>query len=207
MAMSTGKAIRKLLGANRGEIARRIFRTARAMGIATVAVYSDADARAPQVADADEAVRIGPAPSRESYLAIDRVIDAARKVGADAIHPGYGFLAENADFAAACAGADLTFVGPSVDAIRKMGSKIEAKAIMAAAGVPVVPGISGAGLGDNAIAAEARKLGLPLLIKASAGGGGKGMRIVRERGEIPDALAAARREATNAFGDDTLLLE
>ena len=202
-----GRTFEKVLVANRGEIARRIFRTVRQMGLASVAVYSDADAHAPHVAEADEAVRIGPAPSRESYLAIERVIDAARKVGADAIHPGYGFLSENAEFAAACADAGLTFIGPPVEAIRRMGSKIEAKSIMTATGVPVVPGIAGAGLGDNAIAAEARKLGLPLLIKASAGGGGKGMRIVRERGELADALAAARREASNAFGDDTLLLE
>ncbi len=201
------RPLEKVLIANRGEIARRILRTLRAMGIASVAVYSDADARAPHVAEADEAVRIGPAPSRESYLAIDSVVDAARRVGADAIHPGYGFLSENAEFAERCGEAGLVFIGPPVEAIRTMGSKIEAKRIMAAAGVPVVPGVSGVGLGDNAIAAETRKLGLPLLIKASAGGGGKGMRIVRERSELGDALAAARREAMNAFGDDTLLLE
>ena len=184
---------RKVLVANRGEIARRIFRTLRTMGLASVAVYSDADADAPHVADADEAVRIGAAPSRESYLAIDRLIDAARNVGADAVHPGYGFLSENADFAARCADAGLTFIGPPVEAIRTMGSKIEAKAIMAAAGVPVVPGVSGVGLGDNAIAAEARKLGLPILIKASAGGGGKGMRIVRAT-ELRRRAPRARRE-------------
>ena len=199
--------VTKILVANRGEIARRVLRTARAMGIASVAVYSDADAEAPHVADADEAVRIGPPPSRESYLAIDRILAAARTVGADAVHPGYGFLAENADFAAGCAEAGLTFIGPSADAIRKMGSKIEAKKIMAAAGVPVIPGVAGAGLADAELAAEARKIGFPLLIKASAGGGGKGMRIVRDEVALPEALAAARREAANAFGDDTLLLE
>jgi acetyl-CoA carboxylase biotin carboxylase subunit len=199
--------VRKVLVANRGEIARRVFRTLRAMGIASVAVFSDADADAPHVADADEAVRIGPPPSRESYLAIDRILAAATQVGADAVHPGYGFLAENADFAARCAEHGLVFIGPPVDAIRRMGSKIEAKAIMAAAGVPVVPGTVGTGLSDAALVAEAKKIGTPLLIKASAGGGGKGMRIVRDLGELAEALGGARREATNAFGDDTLLLE
>jgi acetyl-CoA carboxylase biotin carboxylase subunit len=201
------RRIAKVLVANRGEIARRIFRTLRRMGIASVAVYSDADARAPHVADADEAVRIGPAPSLESYLDIDRIIGAARAVGADALHPGYGFLAENADFAARCAEAGLRFIGPPVDAIRKMGSKVEARAIMAAAGVPVVPGVSGVGLDDEALLREAQRLGLPILVKASAGGGGKGMRLVREDSELPSAIAAARREAGRAFADDTLLLE
>ena len=193
--------------ANRGEIARRVMRTLREMGIASVAVYSDADADAPHVAEADEAVRIGPAPSRESYLAIDRIVQAARSVGAEAIHPGYGFLAENADFAERCAEAGLAFIGPPVEAIRKMGSKIEAKAIMAAAGVPVIPGSSGVGLSDDALAAEARKIGFPVLIKASAGGGGRGMRIAHDEGALRSGLAAARREASSAFGDDTLLLE
>jgi acetyl-CoA carboxylase biotin carboxylase subunit len=199
--------IEKVLVANRGEIARRVMRTLREMGIASVAVYSDADAAAPHVGDADEAVRIGPAPSRESYLAIDRIIDAARSVGADAVHPGYGFLAENAEFADRCALEGLVFIGPPPTAIRKMGSKIEAKAIMAAAGVPVIPGCSGAGLSDDALVGEARKIGFPVLIKASAGGGGRGMRIAGDEGELPRALAAARREASSAFGDDTLLLE
>jgi acetyl-CoA carboxylase biotin carboxylase subunit len=199
--------VRKILVANRGEIARRVLRTARAMGLATVAVYSDSDADAPHVAEADEGVRIGPAPSLESYLAIDRIIDAANAVGADTIHPGYGFLAENAEFAARCADAGIIFVGPPVEAIRKMGSKIEAKAIMAAAGVPVIPGVSGAGLSDRKLASEARRIGFPILVKASAGGGGKGMRAVHNETGLADALAAARREAANAFGDDTLLLE
>jgi acetyl-CoA carboxylase biotin carboxylase subunit len=199
--------IRKVLVANRGEIARRVFRTLRRMGIAAVAVYSDADAEAPHVRDADEAVRIGPPPSAESYLNIDRVIAAARAVGADAVHPGYGFLAENADFAAQCDAAGLRFIGPPADAIRQMGSKIGARAIMTAAGVPVVPGASGAGLDDAALAAAAMRCGLPLLVKASAGGGGKGMRLVRERAALEEALAAARREAQHAFGDDTLLFE
>ena len=201
------ESVSKVLVANRGEIARRIFRTLRRMGIASVAVFSDADAGAPHAAEADEAVRIGPAPSLESYLHIDRVLAAAAAVGADAVHPGYGFLAENADFAARCAAAGLTFIGPPVEAIRQMGSKVGARAIMAKAGVPVVPGWSGAGLDDGALAKEAARLGFPLLIKASAGGGGKGMRLVRESGALREALAAARREAQRAFGDDTLLLE
>jgi acyl-CoA carboxylase subunit alpha len=199
--------VTKILVANRGEIARRVLRTVRAMGLAGVAVYSDADADAPHVREADEAVRLGPAPSRESYLAIDRVLAAAAATGADAVHPGYGFLAENADFAARVAAAGLTFIGPPVEAIRTMGSKIEAKRIMADAGVPVVPGVSGRGRSDAELAAEGRALGFPLLVKASAGGGGKGMRIVRAAAELGDALAAARREAEGAFGDGTLLIE
>jgi acetyl/propionyl-CoA carboxylase alpha subunit len=177
------------------------------MGIAGVAVYSDADADAPHVREADEAVRIGPAPSRDSYLAIDRVLAAAAATGADAVHPGYGFLSENAEFAERCASAGLTFVGPPAAAMRAMGSKIEAKRVMAAAGVPVIPGVAGTGLDDAALAREARAIGLPLLVKASAGGGGKGMRVVRELDALPAALAAARREALGAFGDDTLLVE
>src|SRR5262249_7891412 len=154
-----------------------------------------------------EAVRIGPAPSRESYLAIDRLLDAARATGADAIHPGYGFLAENADFAARCAEAGVTFIGPPASPIRAMGSKVESKRIMAAGGVPVIPGIAGAGLSDDALAREARTLGFPVLVKASAGGGGKGMRVVQAERGFGEALAAARREALGAFGDDTLLVE
>lgn len=199
--------IRKILVANRGEIARRILRTVRTMGLAGVAVYSDADARAPHVQEADEAVRIGPAPSRESYLAIDRILDAARASGADAIHPGYGFLSENADFAARVAEAGLVFIGPPVDAIRRMGSKIGAKEIMAGAGVPVVPGASLAELPLKESLAAARAIGFPILIKASAGGGGKGMRIVRDEAALTDAIATARREAESAFGDGTLLIE
>ncbi len=199
--------IGKILVANRGEIARRVLRTVREMGIASVAVYSDADAEGPWVGEADEAVRLGPAPSSESYLAINRILEAARAVDADAVHPGYGFLAESAEFAERCAAAGLTFIGPSVDVLRKMGSKIEAKQIMEAADVPVIPGASGAGIDDAALAKAAQKLGFPLLIKASAGGGGKGMRMVRGKAELADALLGARREAANAFGDDTLLLE
>ncbi len=197
----------KVLVANRGEIARRVLRALREMGIASAAVYSDADASAPFVADADEAVRLGPAAAAESYLSIDRVIDAARRVGADAIHPGYGFLSENPEFAARCGEAGLTFIGPSVDTLRAMGSKIEAKRILEAAGIPVIPGAGAAGLSDRQLAREARRLGFPILIKACAGGGGKGMRRVGEASALPEALAAARREAEAAFGDDTLLLE
>jgi propionyl-CoA carboxylase alpha chain len=197
----------KVLVANRGEIARRVLRTLREMGIASAAVYSDADWSAPFVAEADEAVRLGPAPAAESYLSVDRVLGAARRVGADAVHPGYGFLAENADFAARCAEAGLAFIGPPVDVLRRMGSKIEAKQMMEAAGVPVIPGAPGAGLSDRELAAAARRLGFPVLVKASAGGGGKGMRIVREESALAEAVAAARRESASAFGDDTLLLE
>ncbi|HZP42748.1 MAG TPA: biotin carboxylase N-terminal domain-containing protein [Candidatus Binatia bacterium] len=199
--------VTKVLVANRGEIARRIVRTLRAMGLASVAVYSDADAGAPHVAEADEAVRVGPAPSRDSYLNPDALLAAARATGADAVHPGYGFLAENADFAARVAAAGLTFVGPPVEAIRRMGSKIEAKRIMAAAGVPVVPGVAVAGRSAKQLVQEAEQIGWPVLVKASAGGGGRGMRIVRDARALPDALAAARREAESAFGDGTLLLE
>jgi 3-methylcrotonyl-CoA carboxylase alpha subunit len=196
---------KRLLIANRGEIACRIMRTAQRMGIETVAVYSDADRDALHVRCADRAVRIGPAPARESYLRIDALVEAVKKSGADAVHPGYGFLAENADFAAACSEV-CTFIGPSADSIRAMGSKIEAKRIVAAAGAPVVPGY----LGDQDpthLAAAAEEIGYPLLIKASAGGGGKGMRVVRSVREFANALAAARRESKAAFGDDTVLLE
>jgi acetyl-CoA carboxylase biotin carboxylase subunit len=199
--------IRKLLIANRGEIARRVMRTCRALGIRTVAVYSDADARAPHVGEADEAVRIGPPPSLESYLSIDRLLHAAAVTHADAVHPGYGFLAENADFAERCAAAGLTFVGPPPEAIRRMGSKVGAREIMSLAKVPVVPGVSGAGLDDAALRQAAETVGFPLLIKASAGGGGKGMRLVRDPAQLDESLAAARRESLRAFGDDTVLIE
>ena len=196
---------KRLLIANRGEIACRIMRTARRMGIETVAVYSDADRDALHVQQADQAVRIGPAPARDSYLRIDALIEAVEKSGADAVHPGYGFLAENAEFAAACSAA-CAFVGPSAKAIDAMGSKIEAKRIVAAAGAPVVPGY----LGDQdagKLAAAADEIGYPVLIKASAGGGGKGMRIVRAAKDFANALAAAKRESKAAFGDDAVLLE
>jgi 3-methylcrotonyl-CoA carboxylase alpha subunit len=197
---------KRLLIANRGEIACRVMRTARRLGIETVAVYSDADRDALFVREADHALRIGPAPARASYLSIDALVDAACRSGADAVHPGYGFLAENADFAAACVSAGCTFVGPSADAIRAMGSKIEAKRIVAAAGTPVVPGFFGSQEAGR-LAAEAAQIGYPLMIKASAGGGGKGMRVVWAADAFVSALGAARREAKAAFGDDAVLLE
>ncbi|HEX6799130.1 MAG TPA: acetyl-CoA carboxylase biotin carboxylase subunit [Ktedonobacterales bacterium] len=201
------RLIRKVLVANRGEIACRVLRTCRAMGIATVAVFSDADSGARHVREADEAVRIGPAPASASYLNIPALIAAARHTGADAVHPGYGFLAEHADFAAACRDAGLTFIGPAPEAIARMGSKREAKREMSAAGVPVIPGDDGADQSDAALTAAAAHIGYPLLVKASAGGGGKGMRTVQTPDELGAALAAARREAAGAFGDETLLLE
>jgi 3-methylcrotonyl-CoA carboxylase alpha subunit len=198
-------AIKKLLVANRGEIALRVMRTARAMGIATVAVYSEADAAAPHVRFADEAVLVGPAPARESYLVIANILEAARITGADAIHPGYGFLSENPAFAEAVAEAGLTFVGPPAAVIRALGSKQAAKRLAEQAGVPIVPGYHG---DDRAgLATHAKAVGFPLLVKASAGGGGKGMRVVRAEAELADALERARGEALSAFGDDTLLLE
>lgn len=199
--------IQKILIANRGEIARRIMRTCRKMGIATVAVYSDADADMPFVAEADEAVRIGPAPSTESYLRIDKVLEAAKLTGADAIHPGYGFLSENAGFAEACAESNVIFIGPTPDAIRAMGLKREAKALVSQAGVPVIPGYDGADQDPDVLAAKALEIGFPVLLKASAGGGGKGMKLVRQESDLADAIASATREGKSAFGDGTLLVE
>ncbi len=197
----------KILIANRGEIACRIMRTARRLGISTVAVYSEADREARHVALADEALLIGPAPARESYLRIEAILAAAKAAGAEAIHPGYGFLSENAGFAEACERAGLVFIGPPASAIRAMGSKSEAKRLMAAAGVPVVPGYHGEEQGEELLAEAAEEIGYPVLVKASAGGGGKGMRIVERPGDLAAALASARREAAAAFGDDRLLLE
>lgn len=197
----------RLLVANRGEIACRVMRSAKHMGLSTIAVYSEPDAEALHVQTADEAYAIGPAAPKESYLNIDAVIAAARAAGAEAVHPGYGFLSENADFAEACAAAGLVFVGPTPAAMRAMGSKIQAKEIMGAAGVPLVPGYHGEDQSDRALAAAAAEIGYPLLIKASAGGGGKGMRVVTSAADFEEALAAARREAVGAFGDDKVLLE
>jgi 3-methylcrotonyl-CoA carboxylase alpha subunit len=197
----------RILIANRGEIACRVMHTARRLGIATVAVYSDADAGALHVTLADEAIRIGPAPARESYLRIDAIIAAAKRSGAEAIHPGYGFLSENAAFAEACASAGIVFIGPQAAAIRAMGSKSEAKALMAKAGVPLVPGYHGADQADAVLREAAASVGYPVLIKASAGGGGKGMRRVDRPEEFAAALAGARREAASAFGDDRMLIE
>ncbi|AXQ31131.1 ATP-grasp domain-containing protein [Solimonas sp. K1W22B-7] len=196
-----------VLIANRGEIAARVIRSARAQGYRTVAVYSDADAGAPHTCAADVAVRIGPAPVRESYLDPQRIIDAARRAGAQAIHPGYGFLSENAAFAEACAEAGLVFIGPPPDAIRKMGDKAAAKRLMLEAGVPLLAGYQGEAQGDEVLIAEARRIGYPVMVKAAAGGGGKGMRLVAAAEALPAALAAARREAAAAFGSDVLIIE
>nr|WSW59822.1 ATP-grasp domain-containing protein [Streptomyces sp. NBC_00998] len=196
-----------VLVANRGEIAVRVIRTLRELGVRSVAVFSDADADARHVREADTAVRIGPAAAAESYLSVERLLDAARRTGAEAVHPGYGFLAENAAFAAACAEAGLAFIGPPASAISLMGDKIRAKQTVKAAGVPVVPGSSGSGLSDAELVAAAEEIGMPVLLKPSAGGGGKGMRLVRDAGLLGEEIAAARREARSSFGDDTLLVE
>ena len=196
-----------VLVANRGEIAVRVIRTLRAMGIRSVAVYSAADAGARHVREADVAVPIGPAPAAESYLSIERVLDAAARTGAQAVHPGYGFLSENVEFARACEKAGVVFIGPPVAAIEAMGDKIRAKRTVVAAGVPVVPGRTEPGMSDDEVAAAAVEVGFPVLLKPSAGGGGKGMRVVHAEAELRDAIAAARREARGSFGDDTLLVE
>ncbi|MBI3403337.1 MAG: ATP-grasp domain-containing protein [Acidobacteria bacterium] len=199
--------IRRLLIANRGEIALRIIHACRELGIESVAVHSDADAHAPHVAAADRAIAIGPAPAVQSYLAIPRLLDAAHASGADAIHPGYGFLSENAAFADACARAGLIFVGPPAAVITRMGSKIKARRLVATAGVPIVPGETPADQSDAGVRKAVDRVGLPALIKASAGGGGKGMRLVREPGEVDAAIKSARREAEAAFADGTLYVE
>ncbi|MGY1745088.1 ATP-binding protein [Blastococcus sp. SYSU D00695] len=196
-----------VLVANRGEIAVRVVRTLRAMGIRSVAVHSDADAGALHTRVADVAVRLGPAPAAESYLSVERVVEAAVRTGTEAVHPGYGFLSENVDLAKACAAAGLVFVGPPVPAIEAMADKIRAKQTVMAAGVPVVPGRTEPGMDDDAVAAAALEVGFPVLLKPSAGGGGKGMRVVRDASELADQIAAARREARGSFGDDTLLVE
>lgn len=196
-----------VLVANRGEIAVRVIRTLREQGVRSVAVFSDADADARHVREADTAVRIGPPAASESYLNVAALLEAARRTGAQAVHPGYGFLAENAEFAQACADAGLVFIGPPASAIALMGDKIRAKETVAAYGVPVVPGSSGSGLTDAQLEEAARKIGTPVLLKPSAGGGGKGMRLVRDAAVLADEIAAARREALASFGDDTLLVE
>jgi geranyl-CoA carboxylase alpha subunit len=197
----------KILVANRGEIAWRVMRTAKAMGYRTVAVYSDADKDAPHVCFADEAVRIGPPPVGESYLSIDRILEAAHKSGAEAIHPGYGFLSENATFAAACEKAGLVFIGPPPAAIAAMGNKAAAKRRMIDAGVPCVPGYQGPDQSDANLAKEARKIGLPVMVKAAAGGGGRGMRLVERDADLLEAIRTARAEAESAFGSGELILE
>ncbi|MCX6040183.1 MAG: acetyl-CoA carboxylase biotin carboxylase subunit, partial [Caldilinea sp.] len=197
---------KKVLVANRGEIAVRVLRACEERGIATVAVFSEADRTALHVRYADEAYLIGPAPSRESYLRIDKIIDVARKAGADAIHPGYGFLSERAEFAAACRDAGITFIGPGPEAIAAMGDKITARETVRKRGVPLVPGTD-KGLHDEDLVAAAQEIGFPLMIKAAAGGGGKGMRAVQDSGALSSAIGAARREAMAAFGSDAVYLE
>src|SRR5690349_11772800 len=201
------RRFRTLLIANRGEIACRVIRSARAMGLRTVAVYSEADRDAMHVAMADEAVLLGPARARDSYLNVARVIEAARLTGAEAIHPGYGFLSENAEFAQACLDAGLVFVGPTAAMMTAMGSKSGSKALMEKAGVPLVPGYHGEAQDEATLAGAANKIGFPVLVKASAGGGGRGMRVVNSAGELAAAIVSAKREATAAFGDDRMLIE
>ncbi len=201
------RRFRTLLIANRGEIAVRVIRTARAMGLRTVAVYSEADRGALHVAMADEAVLLGPARARDSYLNIERVIEAAHKSGAEAIHPGYGFLSENAEFAKACFDAELIFVGPTAEMMQAMGSKSGSKQLMEKAGVPLVPGYHGDAQDDATLTGAAKKIGFPVLVKASAGGGGRGMRIVRTANELAASVESAKREAKAAFGDDRMLIE
>ncbi|MCP3369661.1 acetyl-CoA carboxylase biotin carboxylase subunit [Bradyrhizobium cajani] len=201
------RRFRTLLIANRGEIACRVIRTARAMGLRTVAVYSEADRDAMHVALADEAVLLGPARARDSYLSVERLIEAARKTGAEAVHPGYGFLSENAEFARACFDAGLVFVGPTAGMMTAMGSKSGSKELMEKAGVPLVPGYHGEAQDEATLTKAADKIGFPILVKASAGGGGRGMRIVRSAAELGSAIVSAKREAKAAFGDDRMLIE
>ena len=201
------RRFRTLLIANRGEIACRVIRSARAMGLRTVAVYSEADGEAMHVAMADEAVLLGPARARDSYLNIERVIEAAKKTGAEAVHPGYGFLSENAEFAQACLDAGLVFVGPTAAMMTAMGSKSGSKALMEKAGVPLVPGYHGEAQDEATLAKAADQIGFPVLVKASAGGGGRGMRAVNSAGELSAAIVSAKREAKAAFGDDRMLIE
>lgn len=196
-----------ILIANRGEIACRIIATCRKMGIRAVAVYSDADAKSRQVRLADAAVRIGPPPSRESYLNIERILEAAKQTSAQAIHPGYGFLSENAEFAEACAAAGIVFIGPPAAAIRAMGSKAAAKEIMRKAGVPLTRGYDGGEQSGEFLRKQADAIGYPVMIKANAGGGGKGMRRVDAPEQFVDALASCKRETAASFGDDSVLLE
>jgi 3-methylcrotonyl-CoA carboxylase alpha subunit len=203
----TANTSKRLLIANRGEIVCRIARTARRLGWTVIAVYSDADRGAKHVREADEAYHLGPSPAAQSYLDRKRIIDLARRVRAHAVHPGYGFLSENADFAQGCIDAGLIFVGPPPQAIRAMGSKSASKASMAAAGVPVAPGYHGSDQSPAHLAAEAQRIGFPLIIKASAGGGGKGMQVVHSAAEVAAAVESAQRLARTAFGDDRLLFE
>jgi 3-methylcrotonyl-CoA carboxylase alpha subunit len=201
------RRFRSLLIANRGEIACRVIRTATAMGMRTIAVYSEADCNAQHVAFADEAVLLGPGQARDSYLNIARVIAAAKETGAEAIHPGYGFLSENAEFARACLDAGIVFVGPTAEMMTAMGSKSGSKALMEKAGVPLVPGYHGEAQDEATLASAADRIGFPVLVKASAGGGGRGMRVVNSAAELSAAIVSAKREAKAAFGDDRMLIE
>ncbi|MBP6310583.1 MAG: ATP-grasp domain-containing protein, partial [Arenimonas sp.] len=208
MSISTqGSPFQKVLVANRGEIACRIIRTIRKLGYASVAVYSEADANAPHVRMADEAVCIGAAPVSESYLNVSAILQAAKKTGADAVHPGYGFLSENAAFNRACVAEGLVFIGPSAEAIEAMGDKAVAKRRMINAGVPTVPGYQDEQQSDACLMKEAATVGFPLLVKAVAGGGGRGMRLVHEHSQLAEAISSARRESASSFGDDHLMLE
>ncbi len=198
---------KKILIANRGEIACRVAATARRLGVSTVAVYSDADANAKHVQACDEAVHVGGSAPKDSYLQWQRILDAARATGAQAIHPGYGFLSENEAFAQACADAGLVFIGPPASAILAMGLKAESKQLMEKAGVPLVPGYHGSSQDPALLQAEADRIGYPVLIKASAGGGGKGMRVVEKREDFESSLASCQREAINSFGDAAVLIE
>ncbi|MBN9633608.1 MAG: ATP-grasp domain-containing protein, partial [Actinobacteria bacterium] len=204
---TAGVPFPSVLVANRGEIACRVIRTLNRLGIRSIAVFSDADRDAPHVRLADAAVRIGPAPARDSYLSVAAIVDAARRSGAAAVHPGYGFLSENAALAEACEAAGIVFVGPGVHALEVMGDKISAKNEVARSGVPTIPGIAEPGLTDDELIAAAERVGYPVLVKPSAGGGGKGMQAVHDPAALPEALRAARRVAASAFGDDTLFLE
>ena len=197
----------KILIANRGEIACRVAATARRLGVKTVAVYSDADANARHVAACDEAIHLGGSAPKDSYLRWEKIIEAARATGAQAVHPGYGFLSENEEFAQACHAAGLVFIGPSASAIKAMGLKARSKQLMEKAGVPLVPGYHAAEQDADLLQREATRIGYPVLIKASAGGGGKGMRIVESAEAFDAALASCKREAINSFGDDAVLIE
>ncbi|MEM1245450.1 MAG: biotin carboxylase N-terminal domain-containing protein [Acidobacteriota bacterium] len=201
------RTISKVLVANRGEIAVRIIRGLQELGIRSVAIYSEVDRETPAVLLADEAHCVGPAPSSESYLRGEAIVELAQKIGADAIHPGYGFLSENADFARQCEAAGVIFIGPTADAISSMGSKIESRRLMQAAGVPVVPGGTDAVDSVEAAQAEAERIGFPVMLKASAGGGGKGMRLVEEPDQLPAAFRAATSEAGASFGDSSVYVE
>ena len=201
------KALTTLLVANRGEIAVRVMRTAKAMGLKTVAVYSEADANAQHVREADQSVCIGPAPVADSYLQLDAILDAAERTGADCIHPGYGFLSENQAFASACEAKGIEFIGPPNAAIEVMGDKARAKRAMIDAGVPCVPGYQGDDQKVSTLVAEAEKIGLPVMVKAAAGGGGRGMRLVHELSELETAIDMAQSEAKNAFGSSELIIE